>query len=187
MANEKKLDSVILGLLSHEELTGYEIKKRMDASLGYFWGASYGSIYPTLRALAEGGYTESCGVEEGVRAKQRFRITDKGREKLKEWLSEPAAKDEIRYETLLKIFFGSEGGTLNALRHIERFRMKTEQRLEELKLYERVLSEAPEEDFEDRSHMHYLMTVRFGVRTYEAYIAWCDEAELMLTGRENKL
>lgn len=27
MANEKKIDCVILGLLSHEELTGYEIKK----------------------------------------------------------------------------------------------------------------------------------------------------------------
>ena len=33
MANEKKIDCVILGLLSHEELTGYEIKKRMDTML----------------------------------------------------------------------------------------------------------------------------------------------------------
>lgn len=38
MATEKKLDCVILGLLSHEELTGYEIKKRMDTALKYFWG-----------------------------------------------------------------------------------------------------------------------------------------------------
>ena len=29
MAIEKKSDCVILGLLSHEDLTGYEIKKRM--------------------------------------------------------------------------------------------------------------------------------------------------------------
>lgn len=51
MATEKKLDCVILGLLSHEELTGYEIKKRIDTALKYFWGASYGSIYPTLGDL----------------------------------------------------------------------------------------------------------------------------------------
>lgn len=51
MATEKKLDCVILGLLSHEDLTGYEIKKRMDTTLKYFWGASYGSIYPTLSEL----------------------------------------------------------------------------------------------------------------------------------------
>ncbi len=32
MATEKKLDCVILGLLSHENLTGYEIKKRLDTA-----------------------------------------------------------------------------------------------------------------------------------------------------------
>ena len=52
---EKKLDCVILGLLSHEELTGYEIKRRIDSSLSYFWGASYGSIYPTLNSLVDDG------------------------------------------------------------------------------------------------------------------------------------
>lgn len=51
MATEKKLDCVILGLLAHEDLTGYEIKKRMDTTLHYFWSASYGSIYPTLKEL----------------------------------------------------------------------------------------------------------------------------------------
>ena len=51
MAVEKKIDCVILGLLSHEDLTGYEIKKRMDTALKYFWGASYGSIYPSLSEI----------------------------------------------------------------------------------------------------------------------------------------
>ena len=30
MANTKKMDYVLLGLLSHESMTGYEIKKRLD-------------------------------------------------------------------------------------------------------------------------------------------------------------
>ena len=55
MATEKRLDYVILGLFSHEKLTGYEIKKRMDTALKYFWGASYGSIYPTLSDLVNRG------------------------------------------------------------------------------------------------------------------------------------
>lgn len=58
MATEKKLDCVILGLLNHEELTGYEIKKRMDTALRYFWGASYGSIYPTLTELVNRGFAK---------------------------------------------------------------------------------------------------------------------------------
>ena len=56
MANEKKMDCVLLGLLSHEPLTGYEIKKRMDTTLKLFWNASYGSIYPTLNGMERDGY-----------------------------------------------------------------------------------------------------------------------------------
>ena len=30
MERERKIDMVILGLLNHEDLTGYDIKKRID-------------------------------------------------------------------------------------------------------------------------------------------------------------
>ncbi len=36
MANEKKMDCVILGLLSHESLTGYEIKKKNGYGIKVF-------------------------------------------------------------------------------------------------------------------------------------------------------
>ena len=38
MANTKKMDYVLLGLLSHEPMTGYEMKKRLDTTLRFFWG-----------------------------------------------------------------------------------------------------------------------------------------------------
>lgn len=41
MAIEKKIDCVILGLLSHEDLTGYEIKKEN----GYFTKVFLGSKF----------------------------------------------------------------------------------------------------------------------------------------------
>ena len=44
MANEKKINYVILGLLNHESLTGYEIKKRIDHSLKFFWSGSFGAF-----------------------------------------------------------------------------------------------------------------------------------------------
>ncbi len=90
MANEKKLDCVILGLLSHEELTGYEIKKRIDTRLKYFWGASYGSIYPTLNDLVNRGLATKREAVEDKRNKLIYTITDKGIIYLKEWLKSPA-------------------------------------------------------------------------------------------------
>ncbi len=37
MAKDRKIDMVILGLLAHEDLTGYDIKKRIDGAISLFW------------------------------------------------------------------------------------------------------------------------------------------------------
>ena len=55
MAKDRKIDMVILGLLSHEDLTGYDIKKRIDSHISFFWKGSFGSIYPALSGLQEQG------------------------------------------------------------------------------------------------------------------------------------
>lgn len=43
MAKDRKIDLVILGLLSHEDLAGYDIKKRLDGAIGFFWKGSFGN------------------------------------------------------------------------------------------------------------------------------------------------
>ena len=51
MAKDRKIDLVILGLLSHEDLTGYDIKKHIDGAINFFWKGSFVSIYPALNAM----------------------------------------------------------------------------------------------------------------------------------------
>ncbi len=180
MALGKKIDCVILGLLSHEDLTGYEIKKRMDKSLEYFWGASFGSIYPALGELVSRNLaTKRDGAENG-RSKIIYSITDEGREYLKSWLRNPVEKDELRYETLLKLFFGRECGAEQTTTHIEAFEEKIRQKLPYLLGAEEILSRHMDDD----THKYYLLTVKFGIKTYNAYLEWCSEAKAML--REGK-
>ncbi len=177
MANEKKIDCVILGLLSHEALTGYEIKKRMDTALSYFWGASYGSIYPALSDLVARGLATKKEYSENNRKKLIYTITDDGRDYLKNWLALPVEKDELRYETLLKLFFGNEKGPAQAMTHIEAFEKKIENRLPYLLYAENILTEHLEAD---PTHKYYLLTVRFGIKTYRTYLEWCGEAKALL-------
>lgn len=181
MANEKKIDYVILGLLSHEELTGYEIKKRMDTTLKFFWSASYGSIYPALNDLVNRGLATKRENTENKRNKLIYTITDKGRRHLKEWLTLPVEKDELRYETLLKLFFGNEQGTEQALLHINAFEEKIRKELPYLLSAEKVLKEYLSDD---SNHKYYLLTVQFGIRTYHTYLKWCREAKDILTENE---
>ncbi len=179
MANEKKIDCVILGLLSHEELTGYEIKKRMDTNLKYFWGASYGSIYPALNDLVNRGLATKREDTNSKRNKLIYAITENGRDYLKNWLSLPIEKDELRYETLLKIFFGCEKGEEQALIHIEAFEKKIKEELPYLLHAETILKKALNED---TTHKYYLLTVEFGIKTYQTYLEWCKEAKKLLAG-----
>ncbi len=177
MAIEKKIDCVILGLLSHEDLTGYEIKKRMDTSLRYFWGASYGSIYPALNDIVNRGLAAKRDGAENKRTKIIYSITEKGREYLRVWLRAPAERDELRYETLLKLFFGNEGGKEQAIEHIEAFEKKINEELPYLFYASEMLRNGMDAD---DTHKYYLLTVEFGIKTYKTYLEWCKEAKLML-------
>lgn len=179
MATEKKLDCVILGFLSHEELTGYEIKKRIDTTLRYFWSASYGSIYPTLSDLVHRGLATKREAGNSKRNKLIYTITDAGRNYLKEWLALPAQKDELRYETLLKLFLGNEQGEEQAISHIERFQAKIEGELPYLLHSEEILKNYINDD---TTHKYYLLTVEFGLKVYRTYLEWCEESKKLLRG-----
>lgn len=182
MAVEKKIDCVILGLLSHEDLTGYEIKKRMDTALKYFWGASYGSIYPALGDLVKRGLANKRDGAENNRNKIIYSITEDGRNYLKDWLRLPVEKDELRYETLLKLFFGNEAGELQATSHIDAFEEKIEKELQYLIGAAEILRSNTSLD---DTHKYYLLTVEFGIKTYRAYLEWCKEAKTMLSGEKS--
>lgn len=182
MANTKKMDYVLLGLLSHEPMTGYEIKKRLDTTLRFFWGGSYGSIYPTLNQLETEGKVTKENTSSNGREKISYSITEYGKESLKEWLQKPVEKDELRYETLLKVFFGNETGMEGAMEHIERFEEKCADELFILNMFAENLGQY----LEDNTHKHYYLTVKFGIKTYESYLEWCKEAKEQIKEWEKK-
>jgi DNA-binding PadR family transcriptional regulator len=179
MANEKKMDCVILGLLSHESLTGYEIKKRMDTTLKFFWNASFGSIYPTLNSLVQDAMVTKFETTDNGRDKVIYTITDAGREHLKQWLVLPVTKDELRYETLLKLFFGGEIGSDVTLEHIHNFETKIKGELPSL---EGAVCELKKIQKEEEVHRYYMLTAMFGEKVYKAYLEWCEEAKKILEG-----
>ena len=176
MAREKRIDMVILGLLFHEDLTGYDIKKRIDGAISFFWKGSFGNIYPALKDMQERTLIQSSDTSVGGREKITYHITKKGKEALREWLEEDQATNELRYETLLKLFFSGAGSKENALHNIENFEKQIKRDLELLKVYSKSL----EENLKNEDHLYYYLTVTFGIDCYEAYLKWCSKAKKML-------
>lgn len=98
----------ILGYLSLKSQSGYEILRSARESIAEFWGVSPGQLYPQLQNLAELGFISAAGEAEGPRAKQQWRITDRGKTALKAWFAAPSEPLKIRDESLTKLFFASQ-------------------------------------------------------------------------------
>ena len=87
--------------------TGYDIKQKIEISTRFFWGASYGQIYPELKRLAAAGLVEAEQDPRGGVKRTAYRLTPDGERVLHEWLTDRGYQlFEMRDEALLKLFFG---------------------------------------------------------------------------------
>ncbi len=101
----KILGYAILGLLSREELSGYDLAGRMRARVVHFWEARHSQIYPELARLEEGGLvTHRVVVQRERPDKKVYKITPAGLEALKTWVTEPPAPRAARDELVLKAY-----------------------------------------------------------------------------------
>jgi DNA-binding PadR family transcriptional regulator len=99
------LGYAILGLLSREDLSGYDLTQRMAGRVGYFWSARHSQIYPELARLEDGGYVTHSVVEQKERPdKKVYEITAEGLDALKGWTIEPPKPRPTRDELTLKTY-----------------------------------------------------------------------------------
>lgn len=178
MAKDRKIDMVILGLLAHDNLTGYDIKKMIDNSISFFWKGSFGSIYPALAAMENEGKVVKLSDNKNTVGREKicYQITEKGKETLAEWISDTRAVNDLKYETLLKLFFGGIVQNCVSIANIIAFEKEIAEDLAILRVCKENLSKA----LDERDHIFYYLTVSFGVETYEGYLRWCKEAKELL-------
>lgn len=79
-----KLRDLLLGLIElHPGATGYELKRIIEDSTGYFVNASLGQIYPALKELTGGGAVVfETDMSDGGRDRKRYTVTEEGRRQL---------------------------------------------------------------------------------------------------------
>lgn len=63
------------------------------------------------------------------------------------------------------------------MKHIEAFQRKIEKEMPNLLKAEQSLTRHLGAD---KAHKYYLLTVKFGIQTYRAYLEWCKEAKEIL-------
>jgi PadR family transcriptional regulator AphA len=162
---------VILGMVSTEPRSGYEIKAVVDDSVRFFWAASYGQIYPELKRLSEAGLVEGSDLPRGERKRTVYAITENGEAELVAWLRQPPETAEMREEGLLKLFFS---GVLPPEEAVATLRSMREYRLG---LVERLRGMEPTALEKDPFS---LMVLQGGIEYNEWFADWCERMEARL-------
>jgi PadR family transcriptional regulator AphA len=167
---------VILGLLKWQPRTGYDIKRVTDVSTRYFWRASYGQIYPELRALEAAGLVRSTEEPRGRRPRRVYELTAAGEEALSEWLRGDSDSFELRDEGLLRLFFGDLVSEETLLEVVRRRRAWYERSLE---LFRGIAVELGEIDWPTGEPL------RYGIELMEWNVAWWADLERRLLDAAN--
>jgi DNA-binding PadR family transcriptional regulator len=169
---------VILGMVSREPRSGYEIKALVDNTTRFFWAASYGQIYPELKRLSDAGLLEGVAAPRGERKRTVYTITADGEAALKDWLRQAPETVEMREEGLLKLFFSGvlppEEATAT-LRVMREHRIGVAERLRAMEPQAREKEEADDDPYP-------LMVLQGGVEFNEWFADWCERMEARLLG-----
>jgi DNA-binding PadR family transcriptional regulator len=100
------IKTVCLGMLTHGDASGYDMKKNFESSFGHFFPAGYGSIYPALATLARNGLVDFELVsQDGKPDRKVYSITEKGREALMEGLANENPSHKLRSEFLATLWY----------------------------------------------------------------------------------
>lgn len=190
------LEFAVLGLLRESPMHGYELRKRLNTSLGVFRAFSYGSLYPCLKTLSQRGWLseehepsgpprESERPERealsaslaGRRAKIVYRLTAAGKEHFEELLSQtgPDAWEDEHFGVRFA-FFGQTSRDVR-MRVLEGRRSRLEERLAKMR--------ASLARTRERLDTYTLELQRHGMESVEREVRWLTELiESERTGRD---
>ena len=114
----------LLALLAKEPAHGYELKARLEQTLGEAYPPpNIGQIYLTLQRLERAGLVRSQPVVQSDRPNKRvYELTPAGREAVAAWLEQPSDEPRIRDDFFMKLALGPLAGVTDRLSLINRQR-----------------------------------------------------------------
>lgn len=98
------LPHAVLTSLLEKSTSGYDLARRFDKSIGYFWHATHQQIYRELARMEAAGWIEGLvPPDAGKTRKKHYRVLPAGRAELARWAAEPTAPMDLRDAFTVKL------------------------------------------------------------------------------------
>jgi DNA-binding PadR family transcriptional regulator len=165
------LELAVLGLLHDAPMHGYELRKQVNALLGWGRAFSYGTLYPSLKQLVQRGYLADDAGEQpaylGRRSKIVYKLTPEGKERFADLLAQagPSSWDDEQFGVHFAFFARADAAT--RMRILEGRRSRLQERLEQFR--------SAVQRTRRRLDAYTLELQNHGLESVEREVRWLDE------------
>src|SRR5260221_3790849 len=178
---EVALGDAILACLTERPMTGYELAKTFDASIGFFWKADHQQIYRELSRLRDRGHIQGREVvQSGKPNKLVYTLTPEGRAALRHWAARPSnpALSSIKDDLLVRLY-ALDRVDIEPLR--DDLMARLEYHRDRLARYERLLNKRFPQGTASPADTGKLLLLHMGLRHERSVAQWGEEATAALS------
>jgi hypothetical protein len=167
------LGDAILACLTERPMTGYELAKTFDVSIGFYWRANHQQIYRELTQLRDRGHIQAarwCSPASPT----SWSCADGGRPGGAAALAaKPSIPASIKDDLLVRLY-ALDSVDIDPLR--DDLMARLEHHRDRCARFERILGKRFPEGTASIADLGKLLALRLGVRHERAVVEWCEEA-----------
>lgn len=143
-------------------MSGYDLAKNFDASIGFFWRASHQQIYRELGKLRDKGLVRSEEITQSGKPNRIVHtITDEGKKALNDWSKKPVRMPSIKDELLVK-FYALENMDVDAMK--DQLTVRIDQHKTKLNQYHRIKERFYDGKSLNRNQQGKLIVLQMGIK-----------------------
>lgn len=172
------LADAILVCLTDRPMSGYDLAKTFDASIGFFWRASHQQVYRELARLRDRGLVKSAEIEQAGKPNRIVHtITKKGRQSIYNWSIKPCTFPSLKDDLLVKLY-ALDDVHIPSLR--EQFEVRRDQRKARLAAYFRIKEKFFDGQNLNKAQKGKFVALTMGIADETQAIKTLGEAIMML-------
>jgi DNA-binding PadR family transcriptional regulator len=167
MTSTKSTRHFILGLLTQQPMSGYDIKRFLN-SLGWLIDVpSFGSLYSSLHALLRDGLVTMEVIASQDRPSRKiYSITEAGEEALRAWLSRSTGSNDSLKKFVMRLALAGQLSQAGLLAHLEQRRARV--------AAQKMTLEQVAEDEHEGADSRERLVLDYGLSLAAAELTWLD-------------
>ena len=114
------LAHVLLTSLLEKPSTGFELARRFDRSMGFFWNATHQQIYRELNSMLKKGWISPLEEQTTHSRKKTYQVEQLGRIQLASWIQQQSEPAQLRDDLMVRLRAEAQLGGNTILPELER-------------------------------------------------------------------